>query len=133
MAIGWKNPNTRPAGRQAYADNPTVHSKNTKRYGHDGSKGDFPESSTGRQPADIYRDPVPPSVAPVVSHDQVASAHRETVGFAPDGSGHHLPTTHPNKDKAGNSVGPQGASTRGVQGMAHSASGGTHGRPSPRR
>jgi hypothetical protein len=137
MAIGWLNRSTRPDGRKAFgeSDNPTVHSKNTRRYGRDGSKGDFPESSTGEQPAKLYRDPVPPSAAPVTHHpDRTPPAGTiRTEGWDPR-TGRFIEPQHPHTGQHGSDSFPDlHATTDGAQGQAHSASGGAHGKRSPRK
>jgi hypothetical protein len=133
MAIGWKNESTRPAGRRTFgeSENSTVASKNVRRYGRDGSKGDFPDSSTGEQPARLYRDPVPPSL-PAAHMGRPGRAHQETVGFLPDGSGKFAHASHPEAEAGGvgNAVFTHAPLT--PTGQAYSASGGQFGKPQKR-
>jgi hypothetical protein len=78
-------------------DNPEVHSKNVKRYGPDGSKANFPHSSTGHSPSS----PGGPELGsiPVYHGATPGEPISRTVGWAPDGSGRHLEATHPNANK----------------------------------
>lgn len=81
--------------------------------------------------ADLYRDPIAPSWAPRTHHTQRATEHVERIGWV---NGKRVELTHPNTGKHGlNGVHDPRASTDGVQGQAWSASGGAHGKPSPRR
>ena len=101
-------------------DNPTVHSKSTRRYGHDGSRGDFPNSSTGQQPAPGIQPTGHPSL-PIGHETRHAKAHSETVGHAPDGSGRFIHPTHPNTGAEVGGDHRAGASTAGTKGMAEKA------------
>jgi hypothetical protein len=87
MAIGWINNSTRPANRRAIDENPTVHSKATRRYGRNPT-GEDVHGSTGEQPATLERRPLPGSVPAKTQTDTVPSSGLvSTVGYAPDGSG----------------------------------------------
>jgi hypothetical protein len=85
-------------------------------------------SSTGEQPAGLYRDPVPPSI-PQTNRPR-ATEHREVVGWL---NGVHHANTHPNTQKhdPGHSSGRR-ANTDAAPGQAHSASGGAFGKPQVR-
>ncbi len=89
MAIGWINESKRPQGRTGIGENNSaVTSKAVRRYGAQGSKSDFPQASTGENPAKLETREVAPS-APAHSHtDRLPAAGIvKTVGFQPDGSG----------------------------------------------
>ncbi|MGH9643440.1 MAG: hypothetical protein ACRD3Q_13575 [Terriglobales bacterium] len=131
------------AGRRAYADgaayrqdlrgstsrgttgrpeskgpNPTVHSKSTKRYGRDGSRLEgATHKSTGDQPAPLDRSDEVPASLPA-HHMPGGTAHTEVVGFAPDGSGRHIPASHPNTQRH---VGGVHQDTNRPRGMADKA------------
>jgi hypothetical protein len=131
MAYGINKGNTRPAGRTAFADNEPVSSKNTKRYGAQGSKSDFPDSSTGENPAKIHPDEVAPSK---LSHSNTERAvmGARTSGFDPQ-TGKWLGAAHPNTGKHyGGHEPARVATTDGASGQMHSASGGAHGKPTQR-
>jgi hypothetical protein len=126
MAIGWKNESTRPAGRSTFGDNPPVSSKATKRYGSQGSKSDFPDSSTGENPARIHRDELPASSG--ARHiGRIGPPRIEQVGHAVDGSGRWISPTH-DRELIGGAI--QTHEPLKPQGMNHSATGGAHGKPS---
>lgn len=78
-------------------ENPTVHSKATRRYGHDGGKAAFPHSSTGHQPTkpDAQEFSGPAAAVGLQPGKPVS----KTVGHAPDGSGRFIEPTHPNTGK----------------------------------
>lgn len=126
-------PSRRPA-------NPTVTSKATGKYGVDGSKVDFPYSSTGQQPADMRRHLAGElhSDSPITHVGTITTPHVETVGHQPDGSGFRR-ATHPVSEARGHtnavktspesrSVGMQFQKSGGARGEAPSrpASGGPH-------
>jgi hypothetical protein len=88
MAIGWLNKSSRAEGRKTFGENNSaVTSKAVRRYGAQGSKSDFPEASTGENPAKLETRDIAPS-APAHSHtDRLPSfGIVKTVGFQPDGS-----------------------------------------------
>jgi hypothetical protein len=128
MAIlGWKNSGTRPLGRSTFGvDNHPVQSKATRRYGEQGSKSDFPEASTGQNPARIHVDELPAS-AEARHVGRIGPARIEQVGHATDGSGRWLSPTH-DKTLIGNAIATHPSLQ--PQGMNHSATGGAHGKPS---
>jgi len=110
-----------------------VHSKNTKRYGAQGSKSDFPEASTGENPATIERREVAPSIAARSHTERVPlSGVVKQVGHATDGSGRF---SHPDYGLTTNLHGSDGlhnVRTDGASGQAYSASGGQFGREQQR-
>jgi hypothetical protein len=131
MTYGINKGNTLPPGRRAFVDNQPVSSKNTRRYGEQGSKSDFPDSSTGENPAKIHPDEVAPS-APSRSHTDRAHVQAQTSGWDP-ATGRWLGASHPQTGKHdGGHEEARTATTDGASGMAHSASGGTHGKPTQR-
>jgi hypothetical protein len=125
MAKGWISGGQHP-------DNASVRSKNTRRYGHDGSKGDFPHSSTGQQPAGPYRDPVAPSQTTIHHVGGPAMRHVETVGHLPNSGGQFAHATHPNADRKLHGGSSNTHAPLKPVGQAHSASGGQFGQPQTR-
>jgi hypothetical protein len=128
MAIGWINKSTLPANRTPFSENPGM-SKNVRRYGVNGSKGDFPHASTGENHinrVDRETDSVAPSIAPR-TRGHIGVPRINVAGQAPDGSGRWIPPTH-DPSLIGNAT--QTHARLEPQGMAHSASGGKHGKPS---
>src|SRR5450755_2857301 len=93
MAIGWKQDSTRRAGRTGFGENPTVTSKNVRRYGRD-PEGDV-HGSTGEQPAKLCRDPVPPSLPPKVHTDRAPPAGSVAVAGWDPQTGKFVPASHP--------------------------------------
>jgi hypothetical protein len=128
MAIGWINKSTTPANRTTFGENPGM-SKAVRRYGVDGSKGDFPHSSTGEShitKIDREGKGVAPSLAP--RHvGRIGPPRSEVNGHAPDGSGKWLPPSF-DRELIGGAV--QTHPSLKPEGQAHSASGGKHGKPS---
>lgn len=89
--------------------------------------------STSESPATLERRPLPPSLPPT-AHRERAEPSVRVVGWAPDGSGRHIPATHRNANKHGlDGIHDPRSSTDDSRGQAWSASGGEHGRQSPRR
>jgi hypothetical protein len=100
MAYGTppKSTHTLPAGRRAFGENPTVHSKSTKRYGRNPTEGDI-HGSTGQQPADIEVRPIAGSIPQrTVGGPAVIAA--QVVGYAPDGSGKYIKPSYPNASRS---------------------------------
>jgi hypothetical protein len=133
MAYGINKGSTMPPGRRLFGATPTntgsnqpVTSKAVGRYGAQGSKTDFPHSSTGENPAKIHRDELPAS-APARHVGHIGPARSEVVGHAPDGSGRWLKATH-DSSLIGNAI--ETHPPLQPQGMSHSATGGAHGKPS---
>jgi hypothetical protein len=131
MTYGINKGNTRPGGRTAFADNVPVTSKAVRRYGTQGSKTDYPDSSTGENPARIHPDELPPS-APSHSNTERAVVQAKTAGFDPQ-TGKWLGASHPNTGKHDGGHEPaRVATTDGASGQMHSASGGQFGKPTQR-
>lgn len=118
-------------GLEGRGTDPTVHSKSTRRYGHDGSR--LPNAtyrSTGHQPAPQQRDEVAPS-SPHRSQPR-ATEHSERVGF-PGGGAAFREATHPNSRRHGlDGIHHPDRTTDDAPGMANSASGGRFGEPQKR-
>ena len=77
-------------------NNAEVHSKNVRRYGKDGSKGNFPHSSTGEQPASLYRSGPASSALAAASRGGPANVVPETVGHVPNSGGKFKHASHSN-------------------------------------
>jgi hypothetical protein len=123
--------NSMPAGRTAFADNVPVTSKAVRRYGSQGSKTDYPDSSTGENPTRIHPDEVPPS-APSHSNTERAVVQARTSGWDP-ATGKWLGASHPNTGKHDGGHEPARiATTDNASGQMHSASGGKFGKPQQR-
>jgi hypothetical protein len=137
MATGWINKSTMPANRTPFGESPDA-SKAVRRYGVDGSRGDFTHGSTGKTHiSEIDRDPNPiaPS-APARSNAKRVPAGGvvKTVGFAPDGSGRYATPDYGKTTRAHGSDGHHdpAKSTDGASGQGFSASGGKFGKPTQR-
>lgn len=139
MAKGWTNPSTSVRRGLDYSvdvtgrggpENPPVHSKAVRNYGRDGaggSRGSVP-GSTGRQPGELYRDPVNPD-SPITHHGGPAVEHKETVGWL---NGEFRRATTPNADaRRGTDRLFTHEPLRPV-GMTNSKTGGEHGSPQTR-
>jgi hypothetical protein len=103
-----------------HPDNREVTSKNTRRYGRN--------ETTGQQPADIYRDPVPPSM-PATHVGRPGRPHVETVGWHPH-THEFVKATHPEAEARGHGNAVYTHEPLRPEGLAHDASGGEHGRKS---
>jgi hypothetical protein len=113
---------TGTTGARFGSDNPTVESKNDKRYGRNGSRLEGATfKSTGNQPADKQHDDLPPSF-PQRSMPR-ATEHHEVVSFL---NGEYHEATHPNTGRhyGGHA---NAANTDSAPGQAHSVSGGKYG------
>jgi hypothetical protein len=115
-------------GSQPYSgpENPTVSSKNDKRYGRQGSKlSGATFKSTGDQPAGQQHDDIAPSL-PQRSYPR-AEHTSERVGWV---NGVNHAATHPNtKRHDGGHESGRHTNTDAAPGQAHSASGGKFGAP----
>jgi hypothetical protein len=129
---GINKGNTRPPGRTTFGENNSaVTSKAVRRYGSQGSKSDFPEASTGENPAKLETRDLPPS-APSHSNTERAEVQARTSGWDPS-TGRWLGAKHPNTGKHdGGHVEARVATTDHASGQMHSASGGQFGKPTQR-
>lgn len=93
----WPRASTHGAPAQSTPrSNPQTHSKATRRYGTDGSKGNFPNSSTGSNPA---RPVGLPGRVGVSREHPVMAPRGESVGHATDGSGKFRQPSYPLRSK----------------------------------
>jgi hypothetical protein len=99
-------------------------SKAVRRYGRNGARLDSTYGSTGGH--EVHEGDIAPSI-PARHVGHIGPARVEVVGHAPDGSGRMLPTTH-DKGLIGNAI--ETHPPLRPEGMRHSASGGSHGKPS---
>jgi hypothetical protein len=108
-------------------NNPAVMSKSDKRYGKNATHGE--------QPATQERRPLPPSIPPSTYTERVPlGGISKRVGWPGDGKpfvkASHAATM---RKHSSDGIHDPRNSTDEVQGQAWSASGGEHGKPSPRR
>ena len=131
MATGWPTQWVKPRndadihGREYDSqsrENPTVHSKSTRRYGGQGT-----EQPTREIPGTSN---IAPS-APVAHEHPYAMPKSQTVGWSPDGSGKYTRPSYPLRTKkaSGDGVQHERGPTVGAAGQAHAASGGKFGKP----
>jgi hypothetical protein len=111
-----------------HPENLRVASKNDKRYGRGGSKGDFPYSSTGEQPGYVHESPVPPSL-PVRHVGGLGKIQARTVGWPGDGKP-FIDPEHPNSSRKLHTGAVHTHPSLKSEGLMHDASGGAHGRKS---
>lgn len=90
-------------------ENPAVHSKADRRYGHN--------ETHGQQPARPMPQTGRPSVG-IFHETRHAKPHSEQVGHATDGSGRFIRPTHPNTGAEVGGDHRAGAATAGAKGMA---------------
>jgi len=114
---------------------PTVHSKNTRRYGHDGSRLEGATfKSTGTQPAPQQRDQLPPSWSPKTYTDRVPPGGiSRRVGWLGNGQPFVPPVHTTTRRHGSDGAHDLHSSTDAAQGQGWHASGGQHGQPSPHR
>jgi hypothetical protein len=121
MGIGY--PKDWVSHRTTLDESPSM-SKAVRRYGANGARLDSTHGSTGGHT--VHEGDIAPSIAPRhVGH--IGAARVEVVGHAPDGSGRILPTTH-DKGLIGNAI--ETHPPLRPEGLRHSSSGGSHGKPS---
>jgi hypothetical protein len=119
---GWINKSTMPANRTTFAENPSM-SKAVRRGGVNGSKYDFPHSSTGEDTTQPPHETGSPS-APSHSHTDRSSPHQATEGWATDGSRRWIGPQHPNTSMHGlDGHHDPAKSTDGAKGQAWAAAG----------
>jgi hypothetical protein len=120
MAIGWTNESKRPVGTTFGENNSAVTSKNTRRYGSQESKSDFPESSTGENPAKLETRELPPSAPSHSNPKRLPNGGVvKTVGHATDASGRYLKPDYAKTTHAHGSDGFHDVRTDGASGQMH--------------
>jgi hypothetical protein len=119
------------------AGNPAVHSKGATFHGRPhspgkvGSPGEQATLSGGRLAGKLYVDPIAPSAAPKTYTERVPPGGvSQRVGWV---NGQFVPPVHATTRRHGSDgFHHPHSTTDSAQGQANSASGGSHGQPSPR-